>query len=487
MGLSFSFTIPGNTRTPGSYVGFSSERAGQGLAPWPTRILVLGQALAAATVANLVPTLIGSAAQGTAAFGRGSMLDQMIKSLLANNSVTELWAMSVADPVGGVKATQTVTVTAAPTAAGSLPLYIAGQSVPVAVLPTMAVGDVAAAVVAAVNALPDLPVVAAAVAGVVTLTCKWAGLSGNDIDVRLAYQSSDVMPAGLAVAVAAGVAGAGVPAIAAAIAAMGDTQYHFIALPWSDAATLLAMTAELANRWGPMEEIEGFAFASAKGSQGTLAALGTSQNSQFLSISECVGPDATWVRAAAETGVIALYGSMDPARPFQTLALAGCLPGNATERFTRTERNVLLIDGISTHTVSGGQVLLERPITTYQLNPQGLPDASYLDVNTMLTLAYLRFTLRAMIATKYPRHKLANDGIAVAPGQAVVTPKILNAEIVALAGDWEAAALIEDLATFQSLIVVQRNGGDPSRIDALIPPDIVSGLRIFAGQIDFAF
>jgi phage tail sheath gpL-like len=487
MGLSFSFAIPANTRTPGSYIGFANDRAGQGLAPWPTRILVLGQALATAVVPNLTPTLIGSAAQGTQAFGQGSMLDQMIQALIANNSVTETWAMSVADPVGGVKATSTITVTAAPTAAGSLPLYIAGQSVAVAVTAGQTVASVATAIAAAINALPNLPVTAAAVAGVVTLTCKWAGLSGNDIDVRTAYQSSDVMPAGLALTLAAGTAGAGAPNIAAAIATMGDTQYHFIVLPWTDGATLAAMATELANRWGPMEEIEGFAFASAKGSQGSLATLGTSQNSQFISISECAGPDATWVRAAAEVGVIALYGSADPARPFQTLALAGCLPGNPTERFTRTERNVLLNDGISTHTVAGGQVLLERPITTYQLNAQGLPDNSYLDVTTMLTLAYLRFTLRAMIATKYPRHKLANDGLTVAPGQAVVTPKILTAEIVALAGQWEDAALIEDISTFQSLINVQRNAGDPTRIDAYIPPDIVSGLLIFAGEIDFAF
>ena len=94
----------------------------------------------------------------------------------------------------------------------------------------------------------------------------------------------------------------------------------------------------------------------------------------------------------------------------------------------------MLHDGISTHTVDpGGNVLLERPITTYQLNAAGFPDTSYLDVTTIATLAYLRYTLRARIAQKYPRHKLADDGIAIAPGQAIVTPKTLSAE-AALAG-----------------------------------------------------
>lgn len=104
------------------------------------------------------------------------------------------------------------------------------------------------------------------------------------------------------------------------------------------------------------------------------------------------------------------------------------------------ERNLLLHDGISTLTVDdGGAVLIERLITTYETNAYGIDDISYLDVNTLKTLAYLRYSVRARISMRFPRHKLASDGTGVGAGQAVVTPKVIRAELIALFRDWETA------------------------------------------------
>ena len=80
---------------------------------------------------------------------------------------------------------------------------------------------------------------------------------------------------------------------------------------------------------------------------------------------------------------------------------------------------------------AGGTVHLQRVITTYKVNAQGAEDISYLDVNTPLTLAYLRYDFRNYILRKYPCHKLANDGTRYGAGQAVITPKVGKAEAVA--------------------------------------------------------
>ena len=99
------------------------------------------------------------------------------------------------------------------------------------------------------------------------------------------------MPKGLALATAVGVAGAANPDITAAIAAMGDQQWHTIDhRPWSDGTALAALTAELATRADGMHQIEGQAWTAFTGSQGSLAALGETQNSAYLSITETVGP-----------------------------------------------------------------------------------------------------------------------------------------------------------------------------------------------------
>jgi phage tail sheath gpL-like len=481
-------SIPLSILTPGSFVEFDDSRAQPSLALRPLRILIMGQMLAAGVGAPLTPYPVRSPAASQKQFGRASMVDRMIKALWKTNSTTELWAIGLDDNGAGVAATHTITVTHAPTAAGTLALYIAGTLVDVAVAATDLVADVATNIAAAINANLDLPVTAVAAAAVVTTTCIWKGLTGNDIDFRLNYFEGDESPDGLTITFAAGTAGAGNPDITAALAALGDQQYHVIAFPWTDGVNLALLATELAARRGPLQMIEGLAFSSAKGTLGQLATLGALPNSPDISISEARGPATTWERCAREAGTIAFYGGIDPARPFQTLALAGDIAPKPVERFVREDRDTLLHDGISTHVVDpGGNVLLERPITTYLVNPDGAPDAAYLDVTTMLTLGYLRYTLRARIAAKYPRHKLMDDGDPIPPGQPIVTPKTLNAELVCLARDWEAAGLVDNIDEFKSLLIVERDKTDRSRVNALIPPDIISGLRVFAGQIQFAF
>jgi phage tail sheath gpL-like len=486
MSITFD-SIPVGIYTPGSFVEFSSVRNSSGLAPWARRILILGQMTAGAPAAPATLLPINTDLDGQPLFGRGSMLDREIQAVFDVNSTTETWAMAVADNGAGVAATYATTITSGPTAAGTLAFYVAGQSVPVAVTAGMTPTQVALAIGLAINANPDLPVQSGAVGAVVTHTVRWKGLTGNGLDFRINYESGDVTPAGLTLTTIAVTAGAGDPDLTAAIAAMGDQQWHTIVCPWSSSAALTALIAELTTRADGLHQIEGQAFSAATGSQGSLATLGESVNSQYLSIAECVGPTPVWERAAREAGAIDFQLGIDPARPLQTVPLTGDNAPNPSERFTRAQRDALLHDGISTHTVdAGGNVLLERPITTYRLNAAGFPDASYLDVTTVATQGYLRYTLRARIAQKYPRHKLADDGIAIAPGQPIVTPKTLSAELLALAREWEAAGLVENVDEFKSLLVVQRNTTDRSRVDAVIPPDIVSGLRVFAGQIQFA-
>ncbi len=480
-------SIPTDVRTPGTYIEFDASRAIQGLPASPQKILVIGQRLATATVAALTPTLVVSDAQAVQAFGRGSQLAAMCVALRKANSYTETWAIGVADDGAGVAATHTITLTGPATAAGTLALMVAGVAVRVAVASGATATQVATAVAAAVTALPDLPVTAGSAAGVVTLTARNKGTAGNDIDVRVNYYQGEQLPAGITCAIAAGVTGATNPGLAGVFAAIGDTAYQTMILPFTDTATLDAVDAELELRAGPMKMIEGTAYAAYRGTVGAAAAAGSARNGKYVSILAMkAGPTPTYQIAAAYAGVIAYHGAIDPARPFQTLPLPGVLAPAIADRFIQSEREQLLRDGMSTYTVDpGGRVLIERPITTYQLDSHGLDDIAYLDVNTPLTLFYLRAAVRSRIAQKFPRHKLANDQTNYAAGQAVVTPKIIRAELISLFRDLERAGLVENLDQFIGDLIVQRNEADPNRVDALIPPDIVNQFRVFAGRVEF--
>jgi phage tail sheath gpL-like len=478
--------ISASLRTPGSYVEFDNSKAVQGLVLDATRPLMFGQMLDSGTATALEPVRVTSTKQAVTLFGRGSMLAAMVAAWKEANADSDLWVMPQTDNSAGAVATGTITATGMVTQAGTLSLYIGGVRVQAGV----AAGDdgtvVAAALAEAINDAPDLIVTAAASAGVLTLTCRHKGEVFNDLDLRL-NDTAESTPAGIALAITGMSGGTANPDLSAAVAALGDIQYHQIVCPYSDAANLATVAGDIADRWDAMQQIEGQVWGCVAGTHSALSTLGAGMNSEVISLLGVYGsPTPPWLIATIYGAVATKYLDMDPARPLQTLVLKGMLAPAEGLRFTRTERNLLLYDGISTFTVGpDGTCAIERAITTYQVNTAGLPDPSYLDVETLATLAVLRRTLRARIAQKYPRHKLANDGTNFGSGQAIVTPSIIRAEVIALARQWEQRGWVENLDQFKADLIVERNADDPNRVDAVIPPDIINQLRVLAAQIQF--
>ena len=336
----------------------------------------------------------------------------------------------------------------------------------------------------------DLGAHAASVAGgVITLHACNKGACGNDLDLRHSYQDGEALPAGTGVACSAMSAGTTNPTLTALIAAMGDRWFHVLAHPYTDATSLTALEAELASRAGPMRMIDGLAITSASGSQSTLGTLGGTRNSQFNCIVAQPGahpliPPCEY--AAMVAAVVAYYANIDPARPLQTLPVIGALPPAEADLFTNTERNLLLFDGIATTRAgAGGVVQLERIITTWQRNAAGSADTAYLDATRVLTLQYLRYSFRARMMARYPRHKLGKDGTRYGAGQAIITPLLGKAEAVAWFEEAEGLALVQDLAQFKRDLVVEQNALDPNRLDFLLPPELIDQLIVTAAQIQF--
>lgn len=333
----------------------------------------------------------------------------------------------------------------------------------------------------------DLGVHASSSSGVVTFHARNAGLAANEIDLRSNYQDNEETPSGIALEFVPMASGTTNPTLTTLISAMGDQQFHTIAFPYTDATSLSALETELASRFGPTRMIDGVAFSAYNASYATVAALGESRNSKHVSILRTnESPTASDECAANLMGVVAYYAQIDPARPFQTLPLNWIKAPAESARDTYQERNLLLYDGISTLEVGPGDVVqIGRVITTYQANAAGSPDTAYLDMNTPLTLMYLRHTFRARVTSKFPRHKIAADGTRFAAGQAIVTPKLMKAEAVAWFREMENLGLVEGFDQFKNDLVVEVNAGDPTRLDILLSPDLVNQLIITAAKIQF--
>lgn len=489
MPMSFN-SIPVNLLTPGQYVEFDNSRAVRGLVTMPQRILMIAPMLAAGTATANTPFQLANLAEAITKLGRGSIGVMMVDAMLRVTDTIETWVLPIADSGAGVQATGTVVFSGTPTAAGTVQLYVAGRRIQVAVSTSDTATTIGAAIAAAINAEADLPCTAAAVTGTVTVTSRHKGTLGNDIDLRINYLAlSEQTPAGVTVTITAMASGTGDPSIATGLSNIGSTQYNTAIMAFNDATNLGLIETELDNRWGPLYQNDGHCHVGLRGTVGTINTALSARNNPHVTAwtLETTGePCPLWEKASLAGTVCAYYLAIDPARPVQTLKLPGLLPASAEKRWTRAERNNLLSYGAATTVVdAGGNVIIERATTTYTLNSGGLVDPSYRDIETMYTLSYLRYTVRARIAQKFPRYKLADDGNQFGPGQAVVTPKIIKAELIALFLDWMDVALVENLDQFKADMLVERDGTDMNRINVLLPPDIVNQFRVFAAQIQF--
>lgn len=486
-------TIPIDLLRPGQYIEFDNRNAVTGLLAQPHKILAIGQRLAAGTVAAGVPTQIVSSAQAEQAFGRGSMLAAMCAAALSANRFAELWAVALDDDGAGVTAAGAVTFTGTATAAGNINLYIGGKRVRVAV----AVGDtganVATAVAAAINADTSLPVTAAVDAVVLTevdITARHKGEAGNGINLQFNYYFGDSTAAGITAALGSAMAGGTTnPDITTAIAAIGAVQYNTVLLPYTDAANLAAIEDELGFRWEGTNANDGHAYTAFAGTFSATSTLGDARNSPHVCIMGAgKSPTLPWIFAANFGAVVATQNApQNIGRPLQTLVLDACLPPKSGEEFTPEEREQLLRDGVATYYVDdGGLVRIERAVTTYKTNSFGAPDPSYRDVERLRILSYLRFSVRARVAQKFPRSLLKDDDNAPIPaGLDIVTPSIMREELIALFGQWQNNGLVEDLAQFKQDLVVEIDAIEKDRLNAVIPPNCINGLRQFYGRTDF--
>jgi phage tail sheath gpL-like len=482
--------IPSPVRVPFTFVEFDNTGAVTGPSSKAYKALLIGPKLASGTAVEFQQYSITTDEQGEELFGVGSILSQMVKSWRKNNNFMELKAISVVDLLAGVAATGSIKINGTATKAGVLNCYIAGVAVKVAVASGDTPATIATSLIAKIAALTSLPVTSA-VDGVdtskVNITFKHKGEVGNYTDIRFNYYEGEVLPDGLTAPTVVNLAsGAGNPDLEALIAAIPETSYEAIVCPYTDGANLTLLSEEMVNRWGPVLQATGIVYTAKTGSFGDLETFGDSKNDKALVVFECHAmPSPVWAVAAAMTAVTMNSISKDQARPLQTLEVLGILPAAKKDLFKFEERNLLLFDGIATHvTDEFNKIKLERVITTYKKNGAGADDVSYLDVETIYTLDYMRYDFKNTIALKYPRHKLCGDDVKVVPPN-TITPMTAKAEAVTIYKSWIALGLAENLEAFIAGLIVERNISDVNRLDWLLTPDLMNQLKINGVQIKY--
>ena len=496
--------IPANIRVPLFYAEISAREASYFQQLQPT--LLIGPMDAAAPATPLEPVIVTDASQAAGLFGAGSVLADMVAYYRRNDMVGTLWCIPHPAPGAAVAANLTDTIDGTAAASGMSAVYIAGDRYAV----TIAQGDTGPEITARLAALingdafalvtADAPTPGAGgVSGTISYTAKTAGVIGNEILRAWNWRGisgGEYVPSGITITSVGDTGlstqlagGAGVPDLAPVITAMGDDEYDFICTPYTDSASLDLLTEEMndvSGRWAWSRQIYGHVFGAKMGTPGTLQAFGNTRNDPHTSIlGFAESPTVSWRRAAALTGQAAASLRIDPARPLQTLVMVGVQPPARGKRFKLSDNNTLLYSGVATEMESGGAAAISRCITNYRVNAWNQPDPSWLDVQTPATLAYIIRFMRTRIMQKFGRHKLADDGTPFGYGQAIVTPRIIRAELVAAYSELISQGIAENMQAFKAFLVVERDPQDPNRINVLLPPDLINQLRIFAMLVEF--
>lgn len=479
--------IPDNLRLPGVRVEFDARRAVTGTPQIQHRVLVMGQRLTSGTVGALVPTRVTSDTQADEYFGRGSMLAEMLKAALKAWRYLEIWGIAINEDASGVKATGSVTFAGPATAAGTVNLYVGGVRARVGVAKGATSAQIATATAAAVNANTALPLVAVVNEGntsKVDFTCRWKGETGNDIDLRVNAYSGERLPDGVTATFVAMASGATNPDAGNLTASFGPQWWTYIINPFNDTSNLDVLADELVARWDAMRDKRVICFGAFRGTYGATATFGDARN-DFPISTMATGKALTppWIWAAVYGLVSAASLSNHPARGLQTLELPGVKGAPVEDQFEDSERNALLFDGMSTHTVDlDGTVRIEMAITMYQTNASGIEDTSWLKVQTLAINTYMAFARRARLS-KFARSMLADDGTDFDPSLDVVTPSRIRTELIDLAKEFERKGIMENVDQYKRDLTVVRDTDNRNRVNVFESPDHVNQLDLLAMQL----
>jgi phage tail sheath gpL-like len=475
--------LPAALRYPGAYIVVDGSQAGLG-GDIPA-VLLVGQKLASGTAAAGEIVLLSGVKDAETKAGAGSMLAQMAARYRAIDPALDLYMLPYADNVAGVQATAPLTVTASPTASGTLALYIAGRLVSVAIVSGDTPTLVATAIAAAITANADVPVTATSALGVVTLTAKHKGTCGNAIDLRLNLYG-ETTPAGLATTLVAMSGGTGDPASGDLTAILGANWYRYIALGINDAATLAAWHTESQARYLPPVQAGFRAFTTHRGDYAAAVAFGQTKNYEHIcDLSLGINPTSTWEAAAMLCAAAGPHLANNPVESLEGVPLPGMIGASYHDW---TQANSLLYKGMSVMQVSrDGSCSIKRLVSMYQFKPDGSADDAFLDINTAEVMERIRYEQRSGAIRRFTGSAAAKSNEGYRPGLRITTIDDVRGYLLSLYQHtlMQEFGWVQEYAYYKDHLVVEQDPLNPSRFNFADQPVLLSPYYILAGVGQF--
>lgn len=464
-------TIPGGTRKPGVHFEFNTRLAVNTLPGNEQRVLVIAPMMSSGTATPLNAVNVFSEDEADHYFGAGSLAALMARAAMQANNYLQLDVIGLPEESTGAAATGSVKIKGTATGSGTLSVSVAGEVVSVGVESGDSPETILDVLKAVISQIPHrLPVTAEynTIQGLLTFQATSKGEWGNEISLK-----AETTAAGVTLEVTAISKGTKNPDIQPALDAVFAAGHNILICPFSTAEALAALKQHLDKTGNAMEQRGAIGCAGWTGTLGNGVTLAAGVNSGRVSI--------PWYRGSAKMpGILAaaygavMAGEEDPARPLNGLPLTGLDVVSMAERESRNEQENALHNGLTPVEVGpGNTVQIVRAVTTYTTSPQGVNDVSLLDITSIRTLDYTRKACRERISLRFPREKLSSRTIAK-----------VRSELYDVLIRLDEAEILENVTANRDGLRVERNGKDASRLDCVIPADVVNGLHVFAGRID---
>ena len=462
------------------------DRQGTSPAVANAKTCIVGQKTSAGSATANTLVQVTSAERATALFGVGSQLAIMCKTYLQNDPLGNLWAGVLADN-GTTKATGTIEVTAAATGDGTIALRLYGYRVQIGVTSGDSAAHIGASIRDAANAIVDLPVLATLSTATVTFTAKNAGVAGNTGRLELNPDEGNLTPPGVAMTITQMSGGATDPVLTTLITAMTSSDVRWWVLGLTDVPSMEAIDAEALSRWDAARALRNHAFSCRVDSVSNLTTDWAARNSPHqCTFGILAPPNPSWEIAAAAAGQIIKRNRAHPAVPHTGTKLVNrlgqAMPGPViASRFSSVENNTLGLAGVATlSTDTYGQLQLGPVVTHYKRDGSGVADTTLRWFNTLSQLMYVIDDIEGATRQYSAGKILVNDASVVEPGTPVLDRALMRAH---LAGRYELLvrqAIADDLASFVTDLVVERNVSDPNRLDISYPLDVTNQVNVVA-------
>lgn len=461
----------------------------------PQHIAIVGQGATTSAGYALEPYRITSAAQAAARYGFGSPIHlaalQLFPTTGGGVGSIPVTVLPLADDAAGAPAAGTITPSATATVQATYRVRVAGiQSAPFTVAVGDVVGTICDKIVAAVNAVLEMPVIAADGTTDVDLTAKWDGASGNDITVEV-LDSTGATPTGsLTFAVVQPAGGAADPDISTALAMLGSTWVTMVVncMGPSNGDAHDAINSVGEGRWGELVRRPFVAFTGDNSTDPEDATSVTDDRPADRVNALLVAPGSPNLPlqiAAAQVREIAKVANDNPPTDYGSRPVRGLVPGADGVQWDYAQRDLAVKAGCSTVELKNGLINVSDVVTMY--HPAGEVPPAYRHVCDVVKLMQIIYNLDL----EFSRPEW--DGAPLIPdGQPTTNPNArkpssAKAAVCAILDSLGLEAIISDPKAAKANTFANINSMNPKRLDVSTTVQLSGNSNIISVTLNWGF